>query len=273
MSTVRTTDEALSGESKTSETSSLSSFKIQSNPVTDATQTSTQVTSLEPASNEVHEFDVDLLYSWDQSSGTLSYEAWSPSLIDTFDNAKMPPKCNDIICRAKLNQRLLHDSMPSQKLLSAKSLVILNEEMRRKRMHGHLLKRIVVPCKQNENMERYELISKICDDAISEYMASNNHQNKMLKINLECGGDMPPRVKVNGIRAERPINYDQDYYDTSKTVQINQFLRVCNANHSFRHLSTCSPALPYPSANTFSRCSIEDYVKKLKERRQIQKKQ
>ncbi|EJW74478.1 hypothetical protein WUBG_14617 [Wuchereria bancrofti] len=94
-------------------------------------------------------------------------------------------------------------------------------------------------------------------------MASNNHQNKMLKINLECGGDMPPRVKVNGIRAERPINYDQDYYDTSKTV--------CNANHSFRHLSTCSPALPYPSANTFSRCSIEDYVKKLKERRQIQK--
>uniref|UniRef100_A0A1I8EUR1 Uncharacterized protein n=1 Tax=Wuchereria bancrofti TaxID=6293 RepID=A0A1I8EUR1_WUCBA len=241
MSTVRTTDEALSGESKTSETSSLSSFKIQSNPVTDATQTSTQVTSLEPA------IGINL----------LAHYLMKPGLL--------PPKCNDIICRAKLNQRLLHDSMPSQKLLSAKSLVILNEEMRRKRMHGHLLKRIVVPCKQNENMERYELISKICDDAISEYMASNNHQNKMLKINLECGGDMPPRVKVNGIRAERPINYDQDYYDTSKTV--------CNANHSFRHLSTCSPALPYPSANTFSRCSIEDYVKKLKERRQIQKKQ
>ncbi|KAK6100579.1 hypothetical protein QQG55_1230 [Brugia pahangi] len=270
MSTVRITDdESLSGESKTSEISSLSSFTRQSNPVTNTTQTSTQVTSLEPANNEVHEFDVDLLYSWEQSSGTLSYEAWSPSLVDTFDNAKMLPNCKDTICRAKLNQRLLRQchSMPPQKLLSAKSLVILNEEMRRKRMRGHLLKRIVVPCKTNENMERYELISKICDDAISEYMTSNNHQNKLLKINLECGGDMPPRIKVNGIRVEQPINYDQDYYDTSQSV------KVCNANHSFRHRSTCSPALPYPSANSFSRCSIEDYVKKLKGRRQMQEKQ
>ncbi|VDO45235.1 unnamed protein product [Onchocerca flexuosa] len=231
-------------------------------------------TLLEPSNDEVYEFDVDLLYSWEQSSGTISYEAWSSNLEEAFHidkDGKMLPDYNDNICRAKINQRLLRHSMPAYKTLTARSLAMLNEAKRRERIQGHLFQRIVIPCKQDASMERYEFISKICDDAISEYMAATNLDNKLLKINLECGGNLPPRIKINGIRAERSVKYENDrknYPDISQEEQ-----QVYKMNHSFQHLSTCSPALPYPSANTFSRCSIENYVKLLKGRRKTQEQQ
>ncbi|EFO23936.1 hypothetical protein LOAG_04549 [Loa loa] len=266
------TNDAFSGKLETSEKNSADWLDVKSHSlIIDGRQANTRVISLEPGTNEVHEFDVDVLYSWDQSSGTLSYEACSPvqtDSLETFKTAKMLPNYKDIICHAKLNQRLLRDSMPSQKILSAKSLAMFNDAMRQDRLQGHLFKKIVVPCQKDKNTERYELISKICDDAISEYMASSNHGNKLLEINVECGGAMPPRISINGIRAERTIKYDsgnESYCDISQATE-----QVHKVKHSFQHLSTCSPALPYPSANTFSRCSIEDYVKMLKERRKIQ---
>lgn len=63
---------------------------------------------------------------------------------------------------------------------------------------------------------------EICDDTISEYMTTTNHDNKLLEINLECGGDIPPRIKINGIRIKQPLKYDannEDYCcDTSQEV-------------------------------------------------------
>ncbi|VDM97593.1 unnamed protein product, partial [Onchocerca ochengi] len=62
-------------------------YAIQS--TAEMTQSSTL---LEPANDEVHEFDVDVLYSWEQSSGTISYEAWSSNLEEAFNidkNGKM----------------------------------------------------------------------------------------------------------------------------------------------------------------------------------------
>ncbi|MCP9258522.1 hypothetical protein DINM_001555 [Dirofilaria immitis] len=277
MSTMKGTNDALSrksetpGTSKISEKSSVDTFAIESQSTTQSTQASTRVISLEPENNEVHEFDIDLLYSWDQSSGTLSYEAWSSNLDRTFSAdkiGKMIPDYKDNICRAKLNQRLLRHFAPVQETLTAQSLAMLNESMRRKRIQGHLFERIILQCKQNESKERYEFISKICNDAINEYMTSNDRDNKLLEINLECGGNLPPRIKINGIRAERSVKYEsdgKDYPDISQTIQTFQM------KHPFQHLSTCSPPVPYPSANTFSRCSIEDYVKLLRERRKTQK--
>ncbi|CAG9530221.1 unnamed protein product [Cercopithifilaria johnstoni] len=271
ISTTKTSDNALSGKSEISEKSSKDSFETKSHRLTETTQSSrTRVISLESANDKKYEFDVDLLYSWDQSSGTISYEAWSKSLIDTFNDAKMLPQYKDIIYHAKLNQRLLRDSTPSQKLLTAKSLAMLNEAMRRDRMQGHLFKRIVIPHKKDGNPERYEFISKMCDDVISEYMASANRDNKLLEINLECGGNMPPRIKINGIRAERLLKYDDG---DEECYNINQTAQMHNAKHLFQHRSTCSPALPYPSANAFGRCSIENYVKMLKERRKKKEQQ
>ncbi|VBB34911.1 unnamed protein product [Acanthocheilonema viteae] len=223
ISTIKAANNALSGKFKSSEKSGTDSFEAESQPLTQSTQVSrTPAISLKSANDEMYEFDVDLLYSWDQSSGTISYEAWSHSLINTFNNAKMLPHYKDIICRAKLNQRLLCDSMPAQKVLSAKSLAMLNEAERRDRMRGHLFERIVIPCEKDRNTERYEFILKMCDDVISEYMASNSRDNKILKINLECGGDMPPRIKVNGICAERLPKFDDGNERYSNVNQLAQ---------------------------------------------------
>uniref|UniRef100_A0A915Q2B3 Uncharacterized protein n=1 Tax=Setaria digitata TaxID=48799 RepID=A0A915Q2B3_9BILA len=191
-------------------------------------------------------------------------------LLVLMPNLILISQCKDNICRAKLNQRLLRDSTPYQKILTAKSLAVLNETIRRDHFQGHLLNRIVVPCKQDGSTERCELISKICDDAINEYMEATNHDDKLLEINLECGGDLPPRAKISGIRAEGTMKYGSDKEDSQ---DINQEAQIYRTKHPFQHLSTCSPAVPYPSANTFGRCSIEDYVKLLKERRKIQKQQ
>lgn len=53
-------------------------------------------------------------------------------------------------------------------------------------------------------------------------MTTTNHDNKLLEINLECGGDIPPRIKINGIRIKQPLKYDannEDYCcDTSQEV-------------------------------------------------------
>uniref|UniRef100_A0A0R3RIP5 Uncharacterized protein n=1 Tax=Elaeophora elaphi TaxID=1147741 RepID=A0A0R3RIP5_9BILA len=268
VSLVKTKNNVCSGKSEISDQSSIDSFGAESYPLTKTQDNRTRAISLVSEKDEMHEFDVDVLHSWEQSSGTISYEAWSSSLVDTLNDAKMLPQHNDTVSFAKLNQRLLHDSMPPEKALTAKSLATLNETMRRDRMQGHLLKRIIVPCKKAENTERYEFLSKMCDDVIGEYMASNNRDNKLLKINLECGGDMPPRLKVNGIRAERLLKYDDDKEGSCQKAQVRS-----TKHHSFRHLSTCSPPLPYPSANTFGRCSLEDYVKMLKERRKKQSQQ
>ncbi|VDK73672.1 unnamed protein product [Litomosoides sigmodontis] len=310
MTTVQITNDVLSGRSRTSEGSSTDS----SDPLTETTQASrTRAISLQSVNDEMHEFDVDLLYSWDQSSGTISYEAWSSSLVDTFNDAKLAtviistiahclyclllhtlkkylhkpeelavklfrklfltvlhlsdfkqPQQKDIICRAQLDRRLLRDTIPPQQILTAKSLTMLNEAMRQDRIRGHLLKRIVTQCERNGNAERYEFISKMCDDVISEYVASNGRNNKLLEINLECGGDMPPRLKINGIRAERSPKCEDINEKCRSAKQISE---VHNVKHLFQHRSACSPALPYPSAATFGRCSIEDYVKMLKKRR------
>lgn len=64
----------------------------------------------------------------------------------------------------------------------------------------------------------------MCDDIINEYMASTNRDNKLLEINLECGGNIPPRIKVNGIRAERVLKYDEEYCNASQMVQVSLLL-------------------------------------------------
>lgn len=67
----------------------------------------------------------------------------------------------------------------------------------------------------------------MCDDAISEYMASNNRNNKLLEINLECGGDIPPRIKVKGIRAQRSSkceDINEEYCSAKQTSEVSLLL-------------------------------------------------
>uniref|UniRef100_A0A183EJY6 CHCH domain-containing protein n=1 Tax=Gongylonema pulchrum TaxID=637853 RepID=A0A183EJY6_9BILA len=82
----------------------------------------------------------------------------------------------------------------------------------------------------------------------------------LLEIKLHCGGELPARLKISGIRAEKAPEIETSPTSTRQDVQLY------NAKHPFRHKSTCSPALPYPSANLFSRCSLDDYVKCMKKR-------
>lgn len=82
------------------------------------------------------------------------------------------------------------------------------------------------------------MVFEICDDAINEYMTANNRGNKLLEINLECGGNMPPRIIVNGIRAERPKKHDNEAYcDISQTSQVREYSWALEGNYQKYNLS------------------------------------
>ncbi|VDN03734.1 unnamed protein product [Thelazia callipaeda] len=234
------------------------------------TPKSTKFVTYEPKKDQVHEFDVDVLGSWEQSSGTLSYNS-ARSLSSILNHGKGKSiKMLDLnaLRQAKLNQRLIRNTMPPQKTLSAKALRNINEALRQEQIQGHSVNRIIVKSKQDTATERYELISKICNDAIREFMTSHNRNNKLLEIICECGGDLPPRTTINGIRAAPTIKLNGKN-DCDMGLQT----LIYKSKHPMNHLSTCSPALPYSSANTFSRCSIEKYVKILNQRWKFQKQQ
>lgn len=50
--------------------------------------------------------------------------------------------------------------------------------------------------------EKHESV-QICEDVISEFMASSKRGDKLLEIKLRCGAELPPRIKISGIHAEK----------------------------------------------------------------------